>query len=57
MDCWPIRELDRYQRISNPSILTVPVIACFSLCDNRIDYLEPPIATGNSGWFPVIGGE
>jgi hypothetical protein len=33
-------------RISNPSILTIPVIACFSLSDNRIDYLETPIGTG-----------
>jgi hypothetical protein len=36
----------RDQRNSNPSILTVPVIACFPLCNNQIDYLKPPIATG-----------
>jgi hypothetical protein len=33
-------------RISDPSILTVPVAACFSLCDNQIDHLETPIGTG-----------
>jgi hypothetical protein len=30
----------RDQRISNPSILTVPVTAGSSLCGNRIEYLD-----------------
>jgi hypothetical protein len=33
-------------RISYPSIPTAPLIACFSLCGNRIDYFGPPTGTG-----------
>ena len=32
-----------YPRLSDRQIAT---LECFSLCHNRIDYLEPPIRTG-----------
>jgi len=38
-----------FSKCADPT--TSPVIACFSLCDNRIEEL------GNSGRFRVIGGE
>jgi hypothetical protein len=58
---WPSMR-EQYQparslRISNALILIGPVDARFSLRGNRIDYLEAPMRTGNSGRFSIIGGE
>ncbi len=36
----------RPSRQPQPQILTVPVIACLSLCDNQIGRFEPPMGTG-----------
>jgi hypothetical protein len=33
-------------RITDPRVVIVPSIARFPLCDNRIDYLEAPMRTG-----------